>query len=201
MKKFRPFAEAISKLLAPFAEVVIHDLEKNQIEAIYNPLSHREVGDNSYLEKMSFNDSENVIGPYHKTNWDGRPMKSISVVIRNLKGVTEGFLCINIDTSTFVNANQMLQTFLKNNVNTSEVSQELFTNDLYEKINLYIQSYCQRFHISIDTLSRKNKRDLIRSLVNEGAFQGKNAANYVARILRISRATVYNYLKEEGEDK
>ncbi len=32
-----PFAEAFARLLHPFAEVVVHDLSKNQIEAIYNP--------------------------------------------------------------------------------------------------------------------------------------------------------------------
>ena len=38
---------AISKLLHPFAEVVIHDLEKDQIAAIFSPISKREIGDSS----------------------------------------------------------------------------------------------------------------------------------------------------------
>jgi len=39
LKNAIPFADAFARLLHPFAEVVIHDLEKDQIEAIYNPLS------------------------------------------------------------------------------------------------------------------------------------------------------------------
>jgi len=35
-------------------------------------------------------------------------------------------------------------------------------------------------------------------LKKEGAFETKNAASYVADVLQISRATVYNYLKEKS---
>ncbi|MCH9625925.1 MAG: Transcriptional regulator DauR [Chlamydiales bacterium] len=193
-----PFAEAYARLLHPFAEVVVHDLSKDRIEAIYNPLSRREVGDNSYLDRIDFEESENVIGPYDKTNWDGRPMKSISIVIRNPSGKAEGFLCVNVDVSVFTSANQMLQSFLKNNINLPEKSQRLFKNDLYEKINLYVHKYCKELQVRTEALSRENKREIINSLAEEGAFEGKNAANYIGRVLGISRATVYNYLKERS---
>lgn len=192
-----PFAEAFARLLHPFAEVVVHDLSKNQIEAIYNPLSRREVGDDSYLDRINFLESESIIGPYDKTNWDGRPMKSISVLIRNQSGKVEGFLCVNVDISAFATANQLLQAFLKNNAEVPEKSQKLFKEDLYEKINLYVHKYCQEHQVSLEALSRENKREIINSLAEDGAFNGKNAANYVGRVLGISRATVYNYLKED----
>lgn len=197
LKEALPFAEAFARLLHPFAEVVVHDLGKDQIEAIYNPLSRREVGDDSYLDRIDFLESQSIIGPYDKTNWDGRPMKSISVLIRNQSGKVEGFLCINVDVSAFVNANHLLQTFLKNNAEIPEQSQRLFKEDLYEKINLYVHKYCQEHQVSLAALSRENKREIINSLANEGAFEGKNAANYVGRVLGISRATVYNYLKDD----
>lgn len=192
-----PFAEAFARLLHPFAEVVVHDLSKDRIEAIYNPLSHRQVGDDSYLDRMDFRESETVIGPYDKMNWEGRPMKSISVVIRNQLGKAEGFLCVNMDISVFDTANQWLQAFLKNTIDLPEKSQRLFKDDLHEKINLYVHTYCQQQQISFEALNRENKREIIHSLAEEGAFKGKNAANYVARVLGIARATVYNYLKEK----
>lgn len=193
-----PFAEAFARLLHPFAEVVVHDLSKDQIEAIYNPLSRREVGDDSYLDRIDFHESETVIGPYDKTNWDGRPMKSITVVIRNPLGKAEGCLCVNVDLSVFTTANQLLQAFLKNNSELPEESKRLFKDDLYEKINLYVRKYCQEQKVSIDAFSRENKREIINALAEEGAFDGKNAANYIGRVLGISRATVYNYLKERN---
>lgn len=193
-----PFAEAFARLLHPFAEVVVHDLSKNQVEAIFNPLSCREAGSDSYLDHIDFHESETIIGPYDKTNWDGRPMRSISVVIRNQSGKAEGFLCINVDVSVFMTANHLLQSFLKNNIDLSEKSKPLFKEDLYEKINLYVRKYCQENQVSIDALSRKNRKEIIHVLAEDGAFDGKKAAIYIGRVLRISRATVYNYLKEKN---
>ncbi|MGK5594684.1 MAG: helix-turn-helix transcriptional regulator [Parachlamydiaceae bacterium] len=197
LKETLPFAEAFSRLLHPFAEVVVHDLEKDCIEAIYNPLSRREVGDDSYLDRIDLEDSEAIIGPYEKMNWDGKPMKSISTVIRNQTGKAEGFLCINLDVSFFEAANQVLQAFLGNKIELPEQTQRLFKDDLYEKINHYVQHYCCKHQVSMDALNRVHKKEIIHSLAQEGAFQGKNAANYIGRVLRISRATVYNYLKNE----
>lgn len=197
LKDALPFAEAVSKLLHPFAEVVIHDLAKDQIEAIYNPLSRREAGDSSYLDRMDFDTSKAVIGPYPKTNWDGRPMKSISVVLRNKNGKADGFLCINVDTSAFESANQLLQLFLKSDAQVEEEAERLFTDDHYEKINLYVQRYCREHQVSVSALSREDKRDIILSLEADGAFKGRNSAVYVGRVLGVSRATVYNYLKDK----
>lgn len=192
-----PFAEAFSRLLHPFAEVVVHDLRKDKIEAIFNPLSRREVGDDSYLDRVDFNETETIIGPYSKTNWDGRPMKSISIIIRNEKGLAEGFLCVNVDVSMFESANKLLQSFLQNNAMVSEKTERLFKDDLYEKMNLYVQSYCRERQVSVESLSREEKQEIIHLLSIDGAFNAKNAANYVGRILGISRATVYNYLKKQ----
>jgi predicted transcriptional regulator YheO len=197
LQSFQPFAEAIARLLHPFAEVVIHDLEKDQIQAIYNPLSRREVEDNSYLERVDFDTSENIIGPYAKTNWDGRPMKSISIVIRNQSGKADGFLCINVDTSAFESAQSLLQNFLGNNVVIEENTQCLFKDDLYERINLYVLSCCREKQVSIEALSKDEKQEIVNALVTDGAFKGRNAASYIGRVLGISRSTVYNYLKNE----
>lgn len=197
LKNSLPFAEAFAKLLHPFAEVVVHDLEKGQIEAIYHPLSRREVGDSSYLDSIDLDPLKDIIGPYDKTNWDGRPMKSISVVIRNNEGEAEGFLCVNVDISAFQSASQLLQNFLGSNVKVQEDAQRLFKDDLYEKINLYVQSYCRKRQVSVEALSRREKQEIIASLVADGAFRGRNAAVYIGRILNVSRATVYNYLKDK----
>ena len=203
LKRAIPIAETFARLLHPFAEVVIHDLEKDKVEAIYNPFSHREVGDNSYLDRWDFtvDPSENIIGPYEKINYDGRRLKSISLVLRNEKDKAVGFLCVNMDISVFETYRDTLQVFLSNNDDTiSETKQSLFKDDLYEQINMFVQNHCREKHLSLDALSREDKQALIMKLHEKGAFNGKNATNYIARILNISRATVYNYLKEKESE-
>ena len=49
-------------------------------------------------------------------------------------------------------------------------------------------------------LSKDKKQELIKALYREGAFKAKNAATYVADVLHLSRATIYNYLRIVNED-
>jgi D-arginine utilization repressor len=192
-----PIAEGIAKLLHPFGEVVIHDLETDRIQAIFNPISRREVGDDSYLDRIDFDESKLVIGPYEKINWDGRKLKSISILIRNGRNVAEGFICVNLDISSFENFHGILGQFLGNNSSLTVEEQKLFKDDLYEQINSFVQTYCLQHQVAISALSREDKRNIISLLEAKGAFNGRNAVTYVSRILAVSRATVYNYLKSE----
>ena len=201
IKSYLKIAEAISRLLHPVAEVVIHDLEKDQIDAIFNPISKRRVGDPSHLDRINLELKDtfpNIIGPYEKLNCDGRKLKSISTLIKNEKDAVIGFLCINLDVSIFDKYQSILNVFLLNQDSPiSEKTQTLFKDDLYEQINVFVQQYCLENNLSLDVLSRTQKKHLILKLKEKGALLGKNASQYIARILGVSRATVYNYLKEE----
>lgn len=204
LKYANPIAEALSRLLYPFAEVALHDLEKDRIEAIYNPFSKREVGDNSYLDRLNFdkNLKSDVIGPYEKLNYDGRKLKSISVVLRNELGDAKGFLCVNMDISVFENYQNVLTFFLKNaDKSVSEERESFFKDDLYDQINRFVQNYCRNKQVVLENLSRREKQILVFRLKEKGAFNGKNASRYIARIFGISRATVYNYLNDLSEGK
>jgi len=196
LKQSLPLAEGISKLLHPFAEVVLHDLEKDQVEAIFNPFSRREPGDNSYLDRLEFEDNTSIIGPYEKTNWDGRALKCISIVLRDEMNKPSGFLCVNMDVSHFSSLAKVFTEFLGNNATISEDESRLFKDDLYERINKFVQAYCRESQASLQTLNRESRRELIGLLEAEGAFRNKNAATYIGRVLGVSRATVYNDLKQ-----
>ena len=69
--------------------------------------------------------------------------------------------------------------------------------DWQERINHYIHNYLAEHHLTLETLTRQEKKELIDHLQQIGAFTAKNAATYIAQILNISRASVYGYLKEE----
>lgn len=191
-------AEAFARLLHPLAEVVIHDLKEDQIFAIFNSFSQREVGDASYLERLDFNldCQENIVGPYEKLNYDGKKLKSISIVLRkNHQAI--GLLCINMDISAFEKHQALIHQLVTiSSPSISTEQEKLFKDDLYEKINLFVQTYCRNHQLRIDNLKKEEKQDLILQLKQEGALKGKNATNYIAKIINISRATVYNYLKE-----
>jgi predicted transcriptional regulator YheO len=193
---FLSTAEAIASLLYPYAEVIVHDLTTRKILAIKNNFSKRCIGDDSLLEEEAdFTGSQDVLGPYDKTNWDGGRLKSITSILRDPLGKAIGLMCINLDVSQFEVVSKLMEVFLgKNTLQTQPPV--LFNDDWQEKINNYVHTYLKEHHCSLNHLSRDEKRKLILKLYEEGAFRGKNAASYIGKILNLSRATIYNYLSE-----
>jgi len=193
---YKPIAEAITLLLFPHAEVVIHDLTTGRIESIFNNLSKRAVGDESLLDEASqLSDTQDVFPAYFKINWNGRKMKSVSAVLRNMQGKAIGLLCINLDISKWEEMHLLLLDFI---APTTKMPEFLFKNDWREKINTYVSSYLKQYGLCLESLNKIDKKKLLLLLHKEGAFNSKNAASYVANVLQISRATVYNYLKDKS---
>ena len=104
-----PVCEAVVALFHPFAEVAVHDIRRDRIVAIWNPISERRVGDRSLIDELpTYPDDARVIGPYPKVLADGRAITSVSVVLHNAKGAPRGLLCINFDRSPFDGAVELL---------------------------------------------------------------------------------------------
>lgn len=195
IKDILPTAEAIQRLLHPHAEVVIHDIKKNQIAAVYHPFSKRRVGDSSLLTQEEMSRLEDCMGPYEKINWDGKKLKSVSSIIRDDKGHAVGMLCINLDISKLEKFNDLIASFISNDKFIPQPG-PLFKDDWQEKINTYIHAYLNERHLTLETLSRAEKKELIEHLHRTGAFTAKNAALYIAQVIGVSRATIYNYLSD-----
>jgi predicted transcriptional regulator YheO len=194
-------AQAIVQLFQPHCEVVIHDLKANTIAGIFNSFSKREIGDESLLEEnLELTSEVSVIGPYPRVNWDGRKLKSITAVLRDSRNTPIGLMCINFDLSFFESIKGFISGFLEQN-GLQDPPKMLFQNDWREKINRYIEEFLKHRGQTLPTLTKKGHLALVRQLHQDGAFEGKNAANYIGQILGISRATVYNYLKSEVSER
>ncbi len=171
----------------------MHDVIQNKIVAIYNPFSKRRVGDDSLLVQDDLNLLSDCIGPYEKKNWNGNKIKSVSSVIRDSGLNIVGLLCVNLDISVFDKFTQLMKSFVQ--CEQLEAKPEpLFKDDWQERINHYVHLYLDNHHLALDALNRKEKKALTAHLYRVGAFSGKNSAQYIAQILNVSRATIYNYL-------
>ncbi len=191
-KVFFPVAEAISKLF-PQAEVVIHNLATGKIAALYNNLSKRKVGDDSLIEELpDYTCLPDCFEIYEKANWDGKKLKSITATLKNQKGSPIGLLCINLDLSSF----EAMQTILSAWLNVGQKQPRvLFKDDFKEKINRFISSFLKKENRAINSLTKEDKQKLVQLLHKEGAFETKNSSKYIAEVLELSRATIYNYLR------
>lgn len=195
-----PIAQAITVVLHPHAEVVIHDLKSGRIAAIYNNFSRRAAGDESLIGELDdLSTLPDVFPVYTKTNWDGKKLKSSTATLRDKNKTPIGLLCINLDISKWEEFRHLLDQWA--NIQNHEYQPEvIFKDDWREKINRYVSDYLNKKNLILKTLDKETKRDLIRALHREGAFKAKNAAVYVAEVLNLSRATIYNYLRIANEN-
>ncbi|PTU65681.1 hypothetical protein DB032_12405 [Chromobacterium sp. Panama] len=198
LSRYQSIADAIATLFYPYAEVVLHDLATQSVAYIANNFSKRELGDDSGLDELENTPDATVIGPYEKLNWDGRQLRSISVVLRDDAGAVLGMMCVNLDISVFEGARAALDLFLSGSKLVAQPAL-LFEDDWQERINRFIHGWLQQRQLSLSILNREHKRELVEALLHEGAFRGKNAANYVANVLGMGRATVFKHLKELKE--
>lgn len=199
LSAYHPVCDAIALLLQPQAEVVLHDLATETVAHIANPFSHREVGEPSLLHEIDFRPDVALIGPYEKVNFDGRRLKSISAVLRE-DGRAVGVICINLDVTHLHSAIELLTALTRVPPGAGQPA-VLFQEDWHERINQYVHAWTARNGVVIADLSRAQKLQLVGELAADGAFGGKHAAAYVSRVLQMSRASVYNYLRAaKGEE-
>lgn len=202
LEAYLPFLEGITKLFYPYVESVLHDLQSGTIAAIYGNLSKRAVGDRSAISKFVGNDIDkfpDVFEPYYKTNWDGKKFKCVSVTIRNKDGEAIGLACFNFDTSVFQYLNVNLEQLLAVGNNAAQNPIEQFTEDWQARVNECIGNYLKENHLTLSVLNKEQKREAVNRLYNHGLFNYRSAAMYISEQLQVSRATVYNYLKEEKD--
>ncbi|MCB1112085.1 MAG: PAS domain-containing protein [Chlamydiales bacterium] len=199
-KQYEPLIQAIVELFHPFVEVAVHDIEQGRVVAIYHNISQRKVGEASPLKelKVKIENFPDFFSPYQKQNWDGRALKCTSVTMRNKKGIPIGLICINADVSVFQEGCKLLEAFLKIKDDANNPI-EIFGSECESQAESVIQQFLDENHLSLNHLSRDQKKDLVQRLYRKGVFNFKNAPSFIANKLKTSRASVYNYIKQVGD--
>ncbi len=199
-KLYEPLIQAVVELFHPFVEAAVHNLEQGKVVAIYHNISQRKVGEPSPLKelKVEVKDFPDFFSPYYKQNWDGRPLKCTSITMRNKKGVPVGLICINADVSVFQDSSRLIEAFLKIKEN-GENPIEIFGSECETQAERVIQQFLDEKNLSVNHLSREQKKELVQRLYRKGVFNFKNAAPFIAKKLKTSRASVYNHIKQIGE--
>ncbi|OBZ97127.1 hypothetical protein ADU59_05450 [Pararhizobium polonicum] len=191
---FIPVCEAVATLFSPHVEAVLHDLESGLIFHIANAFSKRRPGDSSLNEAgLASTLDEDVIGPYGKSNWDGRRLKAITSVLRDADSKPIGLLCINHDIEAFAGVLDQLKSMIDIATPMPKTS-ALMAEDWREAVNSVIGEFLTTHRTSLAGLTGTEMDDLITLLEMRGVFAIRKAVPYVAGILKLSRATIYNRL-------
>jgi predicted transcriptional regulator YheO len=191
---FIPVCDAIATLFSPHVEAVLHDLETGLIFHIANAFSRRRPGDSSLNEAgLASSLDEDVIGPYGKSNWDGRRLKAITSVLRDADGKPVGLLCINHDIEAFAGIFDQLKSMMEFAAPMPKTS-ALMADDWREAVNSVIGDFLTEQRTTLSGLTGTDTDGLIALLDARGVFAIRKAVPYVAEILKLSRATIYNRL-------
>ncbi|WP_042878762.1 helix-turn-helix transcriptional regulator [Cupriavidus necator] len=198
LDQLKQVAQGLGETLAPFCEVVVHDLldPGHAILAIHNNLSGRQPGEPATelgLARIADPQYQQVIANYANQFADGRQAKSTSIGIKDSSGKYIAALCLNVDLTLFRGLQSMLGQF--GNVGAAAGVSESLDPLGADAIRERIDQYAARLATTPRSLKATERRALIRELKESGCMEVRRAMEIVAMHLGVSRATVYSDAK------
>ena len=193
--------KGIAKIFGPKTEVVLHDLQERKIVCIENSyITGRTIGyrldDSVYEAILNLVDEEGHLIGYTSNTKEGKQLRSSHFIIRDEGGQPIALICINQDISTL----KALHDEIGQMISTQHLNQVAENND--NGIN-YIQQFARQLILSeIEKLkptpldSKESKIKVIAALEQKGVFEVKDSVPQICKLLDISQATLYNYLRE-----
>ncbi|EDY59866.1 MULTISPECIES: PAS domain-containing protein [Streptomyces] len=194
-------AVALGRMFPGLCEVVLHDLRdpRHAIRAIENNLSGRRVGDSATelgLARIADPEYPSVLQNYPNRFPDGRPAKSTSIGIRNEAGEYIAALCLNLDVSVLSPVTLALSNLVATDTEYREQQPlETLRDRTTRELRRTVEELAAERAATPRSLSRQDKKALVRRLHRDGFFDSRDAAQTIADLLGVSRATVYNYSK------
>ncbi|KAI3606976.1 YheO-like PAS domain [Cupriavidus necator H850] len=198
LDQLKQVAQGLGETLAPFCEVVVHDLldPRHAILAIHNNLSGRQPGDPATelgLARIADPQYQQVIANYANQFADGRQAKSTSIGIKDSSGQYIAALCLNVDLSLFRGLQTMLGQF--GTVGAAAGVTESLDPVGADAIRDRIDQFAARLATTPRSLKATDRRALMRELKESGYMEVRRAMEVVAMHLGVSRATVYSDAK------
>ena len=193
-------AKMISETFGYNCETVIHDCEhyENFIAAIYNGhVSGRKKGDCVYItgDPVPEDAFQNIDPGTNYMNCQvvttgGKTIKSSTVYF---KGENYHYgLGINFDISQYTGMRDALDKLIST---STELAEALHSR---QSLNQILNECISQAGVPVEDMGKYDRMRVIRMLHERNVFQMQKAVPYVAERLKVSRYTVYNYLRELG---
>lgn len=205
MENMKSVAKGLYTMFGENCEIIIHDLKKpeSSIVLIAGTLTNRNLGSpvtDLVLRTVKENKTpENILNYTIKTK-DNRTFKSSTLFIRDEKNKTIGCLCINYDVSDFMKTQDILNNFcgipLPSKEEVQIKNKENFTNNITEMFENIFNEALEHIDKPLAKMNREDNIKVIKFLDEKGIFAVKNSVETIADYLKVSRYTIYNYLKE-----
>jgi predicted transcriptional regulator YheO len=190
--------DALGQTFGKYCEIVVHDFNspESSIIAIANGnLTGRKVGDT--LDALGFQLLKNHPAAdllnYRTKTKEGKELRSSSVFLRDDKGQIFGALCVNVDISGLLKAQEWVQEALGS---ASTTIDERFEHSVDEVLETLIQNAISSIGKNPPDMTREEKVAIVAYLEAKGAFLIRYSVERVAELLGMTKYTIYNYLDE-----
>ncbi|MBK5017843.1 transcriptional regulator [Pantoea sp. S62] len=201
--------EALSSVTGQQLEVVLHDLERPEasvLRIVNGHVSGRQVGssllegpenDMGFTGLLGQETAQKKPGPTVLTNYStvgpqGKPLRSSTVLFRDESGKATLSLCFNADYSEVNTASEALSRLLPSQATAAENGESGLEAKMDEIIRACIPPSGQ---LRVGA-TKKDKVEIVRLMQEKGLFIVRGGVEMAARVLGVTRYTVYNYLDE-----
>lgn len=202
LNSYRSMVEGLGTYLGEGYEIVLHSMEDFQHSVVYiihGEHTGRSIGapitDKALDFLIKFNESNSTQETYYSFNAKGEPLKSTTIAIRGENDRIIGLLCMNfymnISFYDFVHTFISKEESIKGNDSITETFASNVDDMILSTLNTVKESIFNEPSISS---SNKNK-EIIYALYNKGIFQIKDSVSVIAKLLNISKNTVYLHLR------
>lgn len=202
LKSIIPLVEGIAKTFGKNCEVVLHDFDNFQSSIIAIENGHvtgRSVGSPMTevgLQAIQKGHTEDNIINYTGKSTDGRALKSSTMFIKDEEGKAIGCFCINFDMSELIVAQNAIQEITQTEEKEESKAKDTASNSVNDVLTNIVAATLEAYGKPVSYMNKDEKVNVVKKLDEQGAFLIKGAIDYVAKILCVSRYTIYNYLDE-----
>lgn len=202
LKSYIAVVDGIAKTFGKNCEVVLHDFSKmdRSIIAIVNGhVTGRSIGGplhESLLKNVLDNNIKEDKINYTGKSAEGRVLKSSTMFIKDEKEEIIGCVCINFDLSELIVSKRVIDDLIQTQTVKMEQDVEESTNKVNDVLTEIVKKTLEKSGKPVAYMSKDEKVVIVKDLDYQGAFLIKGAIDYVAKVLCVSRYTIYNYLDE-----
>ncbi|RVU15118.1 transcriptional regulator [Streptomyces antnestii] len=202
------YLKVLGQIVEPLAqalgcEVLVHDLRDldESLYAIAGSLTNRSPGDPAtdlLVQHVHGGTGEHLIG-YRTQLANGREGRSSTMILRDPEtNEPMAAMCVNMDITDLQAAHGKLGQLLGLNAEPSAADgiTETFPTSVDDLLGNAVDTAITGTGVAVDLMKKPHKMQVVTELRDRGMFQIKDAVDYVAARLEVSRFTVYNYLNE-----
>lgn len=197
--------DMLARLFPDFLEIIIHDLRtpEKSIIAIYNGhVTGRKVGDATSdvgFKRLTGEVPDDMYN-YANESPTGDRMKSSSIAIRDGKNKLIGSFSLNLSVTYFDQIKQFLDSFTSaEQPSFLEQKENFLFQNPKDEIRHLINQFLIANNMAGLALSNAQKRTVVEHLWDQGHFNKRSAVSIVSSVLKITRPTVYSYIKARSK--